>query len=119
MPIDANTFNDTDIEVFFAHVNGCTMAQEAFFVIRLKGLLNPSNLEELDEEDIGNTFTNMRCPSPTVTAVVTFPFQVINAPTKSQKHLIIAYIAARYYKSIRRDLNPKKAKWKVLKEIGL
>ena len=105
--------------VLFTLVNVCAMAQVSFAVIKFEGVLDPSDLNDLDEEDLGNTFTNMRRPSPTVTAVVTFPFQVINAPTKSQKHLIIAYRAARYYKSIRRDFNPKKAKWKVLKEIGL
>ena len=102
MPIDANTFNDTAIEVFFARVNGCTMAQEAFFVIRLKGILNPSNLEELDEEDIGNTFTNMCHPPPTVTAGVSVLVQGINVSTKSQKRSIVASRAARNYKLIGR-----------------
>ena len=106
MPIDANTFNDTAIEVFFARVNGCTMAQEAFFVIRLKGILNPSNLEELDEEDIGNTFTNMRCPPTTVTVGVSVLVQGINVSAASQKLLIITSRSEIHYKLVDHELKP-------------
>ena len=90
MPTDANTFNNPSIEVLLTHVNGCNMTQVALSAIKLEDILNPSYLGDLDEEDIVNTFTNMRNPSPTVAAGVSIPVQGINIYTKSQKCLIIA-----------------------------
>ena len=72
------------------------MDQSAFATIKLEGNLDPSDLKDLDEKDLGNTFTNIRCPPPTVTVCIRVPFQGINVFTKSQNHLIITSRAARY-----------------------
>ena len=78
-----------------------------------------SELEDLDEEDLGNMFTNMRCPPPTVTAAISVPVQGINLSAKSQKRLVVASRAARNYELVVRDLKPPIIKWKVLKELDL
>ena len=52
MPINATSFKDPSIEVISTHVNGCTMTQVAFADTKLEGILYPSDLEDLDEEDL-------------------------------------------------------------------
>ena len=49
MPIDANAFNDTEIELFFTYMSGCTMTPAAFAAIKIEGCLDLSNLDYLDE----------------------------------------------------------------------
>ena len=88
MPIDANAFNDPSIDLFFAHMNRCDMTQMEFSAIKLEGILDPSNIEDLDEEDLGNLFTNMRFPPPTLTVGVIVTVQGINVSSKYQKRLI-------------------------------
>ena len=98
-------------------MNGCATIQAAFAAIKLESMWDTSNLEDLDEEDIGNTFTNMRRPPPTVTTSIGVPFQGVNVSAKSQKRLIVASRAARHYKSVVRDLKPAMMQCKVFKDI--
>ena len=71
------------------------MTQAMFDDIKLEGVLDTSDLKDLNEEDLGNTFTNM-CRTPTtVTAGIVVPVQGINVSAKSQKDLIVASISAR------------------------
>ena len=58
--------------------------------IKFEGIWDLSDLNNLNEEDLGNTFTTMRCPTPNVTAGFIVPVQGINVSATSQKHLIIA-----------------------------
>ena len=119
MLIGANAFNDPAIELLFTHINGCIVSQAAFAAIKIGGILDPSNLEDLDEEDIGKIFTNMHRPPITVIMGLSIPVQGINVSARSQKLLIIAFRAARHYKSVGRDLNPETMKWRVLKDLDL
>ena len=95
------------------------MTPAPFPAIKLEDSLYPSELDDLDEEEIGNIFTNMRLPPPTITKFVSVTVQVINVSTKFQKHLIIVARAERYYASVGRDLKLAMMKWKVLKNIYL
>ena len=117
MPIDANYFNDPAIDLFFNHVSGCAMTHEEFAAIKLEGILDPSDLEDLDEEDLGNTFKKIHCTPPTVTAGVSAPVQGINVSGKSQKISIIVYREARNYESVSCDLKTAMIKWKVLNDL--
>ena len=82
MTFDTNDFSNPAIEIFLAHVRGCTMTQAAFFAIKFEGILYPFDLNALGEEDLGNKFTNMLCPPPTVTMGVSIPVQGINLSIK-------------------------------------
>ena len=95
------------------------MTQAVFAAIKIKGILDTSDLEDSDEEDIENTFTNMCCPPLTVTAGISVPVQGIIVSDKSHKHFIFVSIAARRYKSVGHDLKPDIMNWKVLKELDL
>ena len=95
------------------------MTQVVFSAIKIKGVFNLYDLEDLDEEDLGNMFTNMRRPPPRLTAGVSVLVQGINVSANYQKRLIIASIAARHYKLVGRDLNPSMMKWKVLMDFYL
>ena len=95
------------------------MTQAVFSSIKLEGILDSSKLKDLDREDIGNMFTNMRCPPPTVTEGASVPFQGINVSEKSHERLLIASREARYYKSVGHDLKPGIKKWGFLKDLYL
>ena len=69
--------------MIFTHVNGCAVTQTSFADIKLKGILYPYDLKDLDEEDLVNTLTNMCCPPPMVTTVVGVLVQDINVSAKS------------------------------------
>ena len=72
------------------------MTSMAFTTIKLEGILDLSNIEDLNEEDLGNTFTKMCCPPPTVSAGIRVLVLGINLSVKFQKRLIIASRAARH-----------------------
>ena len=119
MPIYVNAFNDPAIEMFLTRVRECSMTPAPFSAIKLEDIFYPSELDDLYEEEIGNIFTNMRLPPPTVTEFVSVPVQVINLSTKFQKRLIIVAIAERHYASVSHDLKLTMMKWKVLKDLYL
>ena len=100
-------------------MSGCSTTPAAFTAITIEGILDPFDPKDFDEEDIGNTYTNMRHPSPTATAGIIVPIQGINVSVKSQKPLIIASGTARHYESIGCDLKPAMMRWKAIKDINL
>ena len=96
MPINANGFNNPAIDMLFIQMSGCAMTPTALVTIKLERILDIYNLDYLNEEDLGNNFTNMHHPPPMVPAGVSVPVQGINVSVKSQKRLIIVSIAARH-----------------------
>ena len=93
------------------------MTPAAFSTIKLEGSLALSDLEDLYENNIINTFKNMRRPPTTVTEDVSVPVQGVNVYSKPQKRLIIASRAAIQYDLVGPYLDPAMMEWKIIKEI--
>ena len=81
--------------------------------------MDPPDLEDLDEDDLSKTFTNVHCTPPTVTASVSVPIQVVTVFKNSQKILIITSRVERHYESFGWELNPSMMNWKFIKDLDL
>ena len=87
------------------------MTQAAFAATKLEGILDMSNLKDLYEEDLGNTFTNIFFQPPMVTTGVRIPIQGINVSANLYKHLVVASRSTRHYESFGLDLKPAMMNW--------
>ena len=117
MPIDSNSFNSPYIELFFILVSVCAMTPATFFAIKLEGISDLSNLNNLNEKYICNKFTNTHSPHPIATVGINIPVQGVNVYSKPQKRLIIASRAAIQYDLVGPYLDPAMMEWKIIKEI--
>ena len=119
MPIDSNSFNSPYIELFFILVSVCAMTPATFFAIKLEGISDLSNLNNLNEKYICNKFTNTHSPHPIATVGINIPVQGINVSAKSSKRLVISSRAARHYESASHYFKTGMMKWKILKYLDL
>jgi len=113
-------FSANDTLRFFKETSQMGLDERTIPEVAKEGLVEIADLKDFDEDDLDNIWENLRKPPQKLNDkgklenVAPFPISA-----KSQKRMLIATHAARFYDQVNRDITPAMMEWDTLKNFDL